>query len=330
MDDPIEWRGPDGRRLAKLRDAYLEGAAGANDYWEDERLVELYDRTFGARIGWKWDFVLERTLDLLPTPPTRITDLGCGSAIATRALLRHLPDPGPEQVLLVDRSDRATLVAERLIAGEHPDLGLGVQRATRPPASIEGLALVSHVLTELTDDSLETWLASLATADAILFVEPGTRVGAACLVDVRERLLEGFAPLAPCTHTTPCPLRTADRDWCHQFAPPAPEAFTESHWRRFADTFSIDLRSLPLAHLLLVRRDLAAATDPGFSRLLGRPRIEKGRAFLDVCDEAGYRTLGLLQRTDKSLFKQLDRGKLRNPALRLEEAEGRIQRATEA
>ena len=184
-------------------------------------------------------------------------------------------------------------------------------------------------MTELDEATLARWLTALRGADVILWVEPGHRAAAERLVTVRETLLDDFLPISPCTHDGSCPLSGAaasGRDWCHQFATPAPEAFTDSHWRRFSDTFSVDMRSLPMSHLVLMRRGLTQASpaDPAQSRILGRPRIEKGRAFLDLCSSSGYRTVDMLQRTNKPLFKALDRGKLLNPRVQVAIDEERI------
>ena len=72
MDATIDWKGPDGRRLTELRQRFLEGGA-LDDYWKDEHLVDLYDRTFGARISWKWIEVLDRVADRLPAPPPALS-----------------------------------------------------------------------------------------------------------------------------------------------------------------------------------------------------------------------------------------------------------------
>lgn len=59
----------------------------------------------------------------------------------------------------------------------------------------------------------------------MLLVEPGTRLGGTTLMHVRSMALEmGLVPVAPCTHSGPCPLlkeeggenfRAAGRTWCH-------------------------------------------------------------------------------------------------------------------
>ncbi|MFT4302911.1 MAG: small ribosomal subunit Rsm22 family protein [Desulfovibrio sp.] len=53
---------------------------------------------------------------------------------------------------------------------------------------------------------------------ALLFVEPGTRLGGSTIMDLRQLAVEGgLTALAPCPHQADCPLlgRQGGRTWCH-------------------------------------------------------------------------------------------------------------------
>ena len=54
----MDWENVDWKALERLRAAFLDGTAGAQDYWRTESDLESYDQTFGQRIRWKWDYVL--------------------------------------------------------------------------------------------------------------------------------------------------------------------------------------------------------------------------------------------------------------------------------
>lgn len=57
-----------------------------------------------------------------------------------------------------------------------------------------------------------------SSSPALLFVEPGTRLGGAAVMRLRELALEGgLAALAPCPHSGACPLLAGQggRTWCH-------------------------------------------------------------------------------------------------------------------
>ena len=74
---------PDLSTLERLRQGFLAGTAGQQDYWRSARDLAAYDATFAQRIGWKWDFVLEDLMALGWKPPAGpVLDWGCGSGIA--------------------------------------------------------------------------------------------------------------------------------------------------------------------------------------------------------------------------------------------------------
>ncbi|MDR3361590.1 MAG: small ribosomal subunit Rsm22 family protein [Desulfovibrio sp.] len=70
------------------------------------------------------------------------------------------------------------------------------------------------------DESLER-LAEIFTVispSALLFIEPGTRLGGKTIMRLRESARQnGFGAASPCTHNSPCPLLAGDggKTWCH-------------------------------------------------------------------------------------------------------------------
>ena len=52
------WKKDDLALLRRLRERFIARTAGERDYWQSDEELELYDTTFGERIGWKWDAVL--------------------------------------------------------------------------------------------------------------------------------------------------------------------------------------------------------------------------------------------------------------------------------
>jgi hypothetical protein len=69
------WRSEEIKMLARLRDGFLSGSAGAQDYWSADDELSLYERTFAQRIGWKWDAVLsELALRKWKPPARRLVD----------------------------------------------------------------------------------------------------------------------------------------------------------------------------------------------------------------------------------------------------------------
>ncbi|QDV05711.1 Mitochondrial small ribosomal subunit Rsm22 [Planctomycetes bacterium Poly30] len=297
-------------RLRDLRATLLgmedrsEGEA-APRYWQDRRDIELYDQIFAARIGWKWDAVLDEIEDRhgLPAPKT-VVDWGTGTGIAARKVLGRMP--GIESITLFDRDHAVLAFARRSVAEAFP--AVQVIAVTEPPEDAADLALASHVLDELDEEGLGVLHGTIARAGHVLWVEPGSKRTSRELVRQRESLLQDFQVLGPCTHQASCGMLTPDhkRDWCHLFAKAPAEVHTTGEWSEIHRELRIDLRSLPYSFLALRRRDLGLA-DPKQegARLLQRPRFQRGRVLLDLCDADGVRESQMLQRQDKAFFKDL-------------------------
>ncbi len=319
---PADWD-----RLRKLRSAFLERAESARpeslpDYWSSTRDLELYEATFGQRIAWRWDAVLdELAARAFPARPAVVLDWGCGTGAAARAWLEHFGAEGLERLHLVDRSSMATsFAAERL-----KPLAGAARIATDPPAACD-LLLVSHVLDEAGLDGRAKLLEMCRRAQRVVWLEPGTQSASRALLELRETLRADFEVRAPCPHRGACGMQAAghERDWCHHFATPPRMVFQDAFWGRAARELGIDLRSLPYSFLALARG--APVELPGeLARVLGRPRMEKGRARLDLCTASGVATRDFLERHDRARFAELGESPARARLFRVVERDTRIR-----
>jgi ribosomal protein RSM22 (predicted rRNA methylase) len=197
---------------------------------------------------------------------------------------------------------------------EHRDLDLAIEA---PGAKgWPDVLLVSHVLDELSHAELADLLALARHSRAVIWVEAGSRATSRRLSQVRDELQAELDVLAPCTHQARCGVLAAGREtsWCHHFARPPAEVFTSAFWREFSSQLGLDLRSVPFSFAVLARRGEPLQPDGARARILGAPRVLKGRALVEVCDESGVRDVALLQRTDRELFKRLER-RLHDPLL---------------
>ncbi len=308
----MTWSDLDWEALDRLRDGFLHGGAAHGPYWKNRSALASYDLTYGERIGWKWDQVL-RELNLRNwTPHSRtLLDWGCGSGIASRRVIASF---GPDQfdsLLLWDHEAVAMEYAEDRARKEFPNLD--VQNVT--PRFLEGdsrigLLVVSHVLNELSSESLSSLQALISRAESIIWVEPGTPEVSRQLGAIRDSLSEHFHIVAPCTHQQSCPILTEghERDWCHFFAPPPSSIFADSDWVKFGQRAGIDLRSLPYSFLALDRQPTAKSAS-GLSRILGRPKQFKPYTRFLNCDQHGLDFVTLPKRQDPALYKELDRSK---------------------
>lgn len=302
--DTIDWAA-----LERMRAAFLAGTAGAEDYWRAESDLAAYDATFAQRIGWKWDFVLAELNQRGWAPPAgELFDWGCGSGVASRAFLDHFGTDHVTRLQVWDRSPLAMTFAARRAREKYPQLT--VTPTALPETIAGGTLLISHVLTEMTQEQTTALVELALTAQTVLWVEPGTYEASLTLIAIRERLRAHFNLIAPCPHQGRCGILAPEneRHWCHHFATPPPEVFTDSGWARFTNQLGIDLRDLPVSFLVLDRRP-APALPTDVARLIGHPRLYKGHAQLLGCNGTGVAERRLMQRQFPAEFKRFKKGK---------------------
>jgi hypothetical protein len=295
---------PDERlRLQRLRARFLDddvAQATRTDYWRDTADLAAYDRFFAPRIGWKWDAALAecRARGWARSEGAVVLDYGCGSGIAGR---RYTAAFGAGTVLCHDRSPRAMWFAAAALQRQAPAVAV---RALADPREVRpDVLLVSHVLGELDPAGEEQLLALLERSARVLWVEPGNRACSRRLAAVRERLRAAWQILAPCPHRAACPSLAQANDWCHFFAPPPPEVFTDGNWVRAARELGIDQRALPYAFLAAVREVPAVAPPP--NRVLGRPEVLAHRAQVRLCTAEGLQLATVQKRDAPALWRQL-------------------------
>jgi hypothetical protein len=292
--------------LRRLRRGFLAGTAGTADYWRSVDDLEQYDNTFAQRIGWKWDFVLKDLARLGWTPPEgNVVDWGCGSGVAGRVVLDQFGSNTQTKLWLSDRSPHAVRFATERARAKYPEL-----RVERGVPTHSNLLLLSHVITEMSPPQIEQLVRLAATADAVIWVEPGTYEASLTMIAIRERLRNEFQLVAPCTHQNQCGILSPGNEghWCHFFAEPPREIFIDGFWTKFGQEMEIDLRSLPLSYLVLDRRPVPAFPERT-TRVLGRPNLFKPYAEILGCSPAGVCACKLMKRTHPEVYRQLKKGK---------------------
>ncbi len=293
----IDWNA-----LRALRDLFLSGEPIPEAYWVSRSQLEAYDHSLGERIGWKWDAVLEELrLRGWNPPSSNLCDLGCGTGIAARRLLQHFPGAF-EEVELWDHSAIAMGYAREKILEEFPGVRVSMHRSAPQP---ECLTLISHVLTELEDEQVESLLASLEAAPALIWVEPGTHASGRRLQLIREVLAEHLSIHAPCTHQASCGLLADDMEnhWCHHFAVAPPGAHQSSFWGHFRKEMNLELS--PVAYSFLACGEEALPELPAASHLIGAPlRFPKFLRALS-CQEEGVREFVCSRRADNQIYRNL-------------------------
>lgn len=322
--------------LKSLRKIYLsEDPNESRDYWAQQSVLEAYDKVLAKRIGWKWDAVLEEMSfrNTLTFPNSlEIIDWGCGTGIATRTLIKHLErhqKPLPVKTYLHDRSTLSMNFAKEKITEECPQLTNVIQGLETLATFNQGseknvpfrLFLLSHVIGELgTQDlgRLQTILKNFA--NAIIWVDGGSKALSTKLSQMRDNLKSNFVPLAPCTHSGACPvLETQNAShWCHFFTQAPEGVLADPDWIDIAKEINIDLRSLPYSYLFLLNKKSSQIhhhLSQGH-RAIGRPRTYKGYLKIQTCSaEHGLAEFRLQKRDDPKLYKDLSKGRISMPYL---------------
>jgi hypothetical protein len=308
----MNWTQLDWPALDRLRDGFLHGGAAAGPYWQTESALASYDLTYGERIAWKWDAVLQELHLRGWQPPAggTLLDWGCGSGRAGRRVIAEYGAGHFSELLLWDHEPLAVDFALQKARLKFPGLpAAAVTPGFLAGSDSPGLVIVSHVLNELSPEALDGLREVLSRAQAVLWVESGTHDTSRRLGEERDRLRSEFRLVAPCTHQAACPVLATgqERHWCHFFAPPPGEIFANPDWVKFGQRAGIDLRSLPYSFLALDRQP--AGPETHLSRVIGRPEHFKPYARLLNCDASGLTELTVPKRTAPALYKELDRSK---------------------
>jgi SAM-dependent methyltransferase len=306
--------GPQGtaERLARLRARFLDATeirGPLADYWLDDEDLAAYEAVFAARIGWKWDAVVDELAErgFARADADLVVDWGCGTGIAARRFAARF---GAGRIVCHDRSPRAAAFAvarAREALPAIPAEAVGTCAGLRPD-----LLLISHVLDEL-DARAEVELLELVERSArVVWVEPGSRALSRLLSAHRDRLRGTFRIVAPCPHQGPCSVLAAEdrQHWCHFFAKAPAEVFTDGTWVRLGRELGIDLRALPYAFVALAR-DRAADLPAAAARLLGRPDVGNKEARAWLCAADGLQAVRVFKGRDRTTHRALKKGEHR-------------------
>jgi ribosomal protein RSM22 (predicted rRNA methylase) len=228
--------------------------------------------------------------------PRSVLDVGAGPGTATWAassiwgsiadgtLIEASPairDVG-ERLATALPLDRVSWLAQR--AGEGPrDL---------PPAD---LVVLAYVLDELDPAARAPLIARLweLTGHTLAIIEPGTTEGWRRILAARDQLIgAGAHILAPCPHSSACPL--SPPDWCHFAARVA-----RSRLHRETKGGSVPWEDEKFIYL-------AASRHPGLARparVLAPPQISKAGVTLKLCQPDGNVAERTVAKRDGAPFK---------------------------
>ncbi len=220
--------------------------------------------------------------------PASVVDFGAGTGGASWAIAVRAD---PARMTLLEQSAEAIRLGRAILAeAELPALRaaawrtwrLGDADASAPLADRGDLAVSAYVLGELSQLQQEQLVdLAVATAPAVLLVEPGTPAGHRRILAARARLLAaGYHIAAPCPHQLDCPLAVPG-DWCH-FA----VRLQRSTLHRQVKGADLSYEDEKFSYVAAVRPELGVPDWPA-GRVVRRPQLRKNLVLLDLCQAGG-------------------------------------------
>ncbi len=230
--------------------------------------------------------------------PQSLLDIGAGPGTVLFAVQDLWPDLA--NAVLVEASSAMRGIGAVLVPGM-TDMTVEwvAADATRLPPGLSPADIVtlSYVLNELSIPERHQLVHRLwdLTRDILVIIEPGTPAGFERIRHHRQQLLDmGASILAPCAHSSTCPI--VDPDWCH-FS----QRLSRSRLHRSAKNAAMAYEDEKYAFLAVSRTP--ARNDP-LPRVLAQPRHGSGKTSLKLCQPDGSITERLVTRREGAVYKQ--------------------------
>lgn len=229
--------------------------------------------------------------------PESLLDLGAGPGTASWAGTAVFS--GLSRLTLLEQDAEMSGLSSRLAQRAlHPALRAAKHQLARFPNSepipTSDLVICSYFLGELpAPEALnvvkKAWEAALK---ALVIIEPGSQRGFHLIKEVRAALLgKGASLLAPCPHSSPCPL--PDDDWCHFAA-----RLERSALHRRLKKGELSYEDEKFSYLIFTRESKPLSS----SRIIRRPVSGSGFVKLTICGDQGVSQETFTKR-DKVKFK---------------------------
>lgn len=259
--------------VKKLSDFYVI-APGSPTPWDRPFALPATLAYFMPLNGARMASVFREVERFLPSDAiSEIWDFGSGLG-TTHWILEDQKWLEPRPLFSIEISPQASKTHQAL-----QDLNTDGRWRSEPRKSAKpakgALAVFSYSFLEM-----EQFLPALSAFDHWLILEPSTRERGRALMEWRSKFIgNGFEPLAPCTHSTACPLLMhSPRDWCHhRFHFAAPE-----WWLKIENHLPMRNRTLTYSYLVVSRtvRDMAYRNA---TRVIGDTLEERGKTRQMIC-----------------------------------------------
>jgi ribosomal protein RSM22 (predicted rRNA methylase) len=216
--------------------------------------------------------------------PQSLLDVGAGPGTASWAAAETFSTLQSFALLDANAALRAlaldlTRESARL---SHLDYQKGEALAALANTATADLVIASYMIGEL-DEARRRQLAELLwskTRGTLLVVEPGTPLGYARIIALRQQLIaSGAYVAAPCPHDGPCPLTAPD--WCH-----FTQRLARSRAHRQVKGAELPFEDEKFSYVALMRTPVALRR----SRVLAQPHLGKAEVTAKLCTPDGLRS----------------------------------------
>lgn len=283
---------------------FFQGHDGPETPW---KFIEAYKFYFLPLNLARASAVLESLKQILIEPVDQVLDFGAG--LGNFLLLKdQLPIFKNSKIFVLEQDRQIQKQRQELIktlTGAYK--AQDIHSLSEMPPNPKTLAFFSYSWLEMKISAH-----TLKNFEHLIFLEPSTMELSRSLMKFRQDLMEvGFHPLAPCTHSKPCPLLTHSKtDWCHDRV-----HFEKSDWFKDLEN-QLPMKNQTLTFSYLVMSKTPTEKVRGLTRVIGDTLKEKGKVKQAICFDDQRRFLSWLKR-DNPNPEVLDHGSL----VKIEEAQ---------
>ncbi|MCR5822796.1 MAG: small ribosomal subunit Rsm22 family protein [Lachnospiraceae bacterium] len=231
--------------------------------------------------------------------PKTLTDVGSGTGAAVWAIDSCFE---LEKINCLERENAMIEIGKHMLS--YGDEVMKNATWIREDAAKEGerrnmsadLVTASYIMNELKPEDRDSFLKLLwdLSEKMIILLEPGTKIGFRNISYAREFFIDkGAKVVAPCTHSSPCPL--GKDDWCHFSC-----RMQRSKVQKFVKGGDAPYEDEKFSYVAVLK-DAGYDSGEG-SRIIRHPVISKGCVELKTCSVSGCEEFKVTSR-DKALFK---------------------------
>jgi len=208
------------KSIQKLSENFTSNRDKINDYHEDEKLIAAYAAFYLTTNYPKFSYLIEYLSSYKKLfQEYELIDIGVGPGTFIFAIGDYFEWDLASTFWGVETSHLMRKQAAKIREGLYADRDIEiVSKLDHIPkkADKKRMVIFTHSFNEMKQSEAMSYIEKLE-ADAVLFIEPGTKELFKSYVDFRDLIIaKGFNCHYPCATSLSCPMKDQD-DWCHQY-----------------------------------------------------------------------------------------------------------------